>query len=267
MGKVVSFVNNKGGVGKTTSACSIGLAWARMGKKVLFIDLDSQANLTSQLSKTDAASQRWERTLEDAFIEGPDEGLPIMHTDNPLVDYVPTDLDLANFDKDTARVAFKELLLLDLVQKVKDSYDFIVIDCPPSLSVITYNAMIASDFLVLVTHPEGSSCKGLEMIVRLYNEIISNRRFNPDLVIIGCLITKVERDNISGYQIKKLKETFGNIILEPYIPKSTKVSQATSFNRDIYEIEPRGKVADAYLKVSQELLVRIVDACAEKSNE
>lgn len=260
MGQVVSFVNNKGGVGKTTSACSIGLAWARMEKKILFVDLDSQANLTSVISKTDSFDQKWERTIEDAFIEGPEgPGLPIHHTDNPFIDFVPTDLDLANFEKDTARASFKELLLYDLLQPVKDQYDYIIIDCPPSLSVITYNAMIASDYLVMVTHAEGSSSRGLEMIVSLYNEIVSNKRFNPALVIIGCIVTKFEKDKISKYFVDSLTESYGDIILKPYIPKSTKVAQSTSFGRTIYDVEPTGKVADAYLMVSKELLYRIVD--------
>lgn len=259
MAQTVCFVNNKGGVGKTMAASSIGIAWARMGKKILFVDLDSQANLTSAISQVDTLNQKWDRTLEDAFIDGPEAGLPIEHTDDPNIDYVPSDLDLANFEKDTARTSFSELLLFDLLQTVKNDYDYIIIDCPPSLSKLTYNAMIASDYLVLVTLPEGRSCKGLEMIVSLYNEITSNKRFNPNLVIIGVLVSKVEKDKISQYFIDYLNKSYSDLVLQPYIPKSTKVAQSTSFDSTIYEVEPNGKVAQAYLKVSQELLVRIID--------
>lgn len=266
MGKVISFANNKGGVGKTTSATAVGLAWAKMDKKVLFIDLDSQANLTSIISGKDAMEQKWDRTLEDAFIEGPEgPGLPIEHTDNPNVDYVPTDLDLSNFERDTARAAFQKLLLVDLINPVKDKYDYIILDCPPSLSNITYNALIASDYLCLVSNPEGSSYRGLEMMVNFYNEIVSNSRYNPDLALIGVIVTRNEKDKIAKMHAEMFAKDFGQYMIEPYIPKSTKVNQASSFSRSIYDIEPNGKVAQSYLKVSQEILVRINDDIISRS--
>lgn len=257
MGKVISFMNNKGGVGKTTSAYSIGLSWARMGKRILFVDLDSQSNLTSMLSSTDPLVQTWDRTIEDAFIYGPQDGLPIEHTENPLIDYVPADLDLSNFERDTANAKLREFLLYDLLEGVRENYDFIIIDCPPALTAIIANAMVASDYLVIVSNPDGMSYKGMRMIISLYNDIISDKRLNPDLKIIGILITRFQRDTISSMFVDQFKEAYGQLILSPIIRKSTKIVQATSFNKSIYDLDPNGRVVEEYEKVSQNLLLRI----------
>ena len=257
MGKIISFMTNKGGVGKTTSAHSVGLSWAKMGKKILFIDLDSQSNLTSMLSETNPLVQAWERTIEDAFIAGPQDGLPIVHTDDPLIDFVPADLDLSNFERDTANSRLKEFLLYDLLEGVKDDYDFIIIDCPPALTPIVSNAMVASDYLVIVANPDGLSYKGAQMIITLYNEIISDKRLNPSLQIVGIMVTRYQKDKISDMFLERFREDYGQLILKPVIRKSTKIVQATSFNKSIFEIDPSGKATEDYVKISQELLMRI----------
>lgn len=259
MGKVINFLNNKGGVGKTTSAYNIGVAWAEMGNKILFIDLDSQSNLTSMISKTDVLQQKWERTIEDAFIDGPESGLPIYGTEKENIDYVPTDLDLGNFERDTSRTNFRELLLLDLIETVKNDYDFIIIDCPPNISVITYNAMIASDYVILVTNPDGLSYKGTQMCVSLYNEIINNKRFNPNLTIIGVLVTRYEKDKIADSYMKVIKDTFGPLVINPVIRKNTKIKQASSFSESIYTLDPNGRAAQEYKSAASDILVRIHD--------
>ena len=257
MAKILSFMNNKGGVGKTTSAHSVGLAWAKMGKKVLFIDLDSQSNLTSMLSETDPLVDTWSRTIEDAFIAGPQDGLPIVHTQDPLVDFVPADLDLSNFEKDTANARLKEYLLYDLLEGVKNDYDFIIIDCPPALTSIIANAMVASDYLIIVANPDGLSYKGAQMIIKLYNEIVAEPRLNPSLQIIGIMITRYQKDKISDLFIDQFRKDYGQLVLKPVIRKTTKIVQATSFNKSIYEFDPTGKGSEDYAKISQELLMRI----------
>lgn len=259
MGKVISFINNKGGVGKTTSALSIGLSWAKMGKKILFVDLDSQSNLTSMLSSTDPLMQAWDRTIEDAFIAGPQDGLPIEHTDNPLIDFVPADLDLSNFERDTANARMREFLLYDLLENVKGQYDFVIIDCPPALTPIVSNAMVASDYLLLVANPDGLSYKGAQMVISLYNEIISDKRLNPSLKIIGMLVTRFQKDNVSDHFLEQFRYDYGQLVLKSSIRKSTKIVQATSFDKSIFEIDPRGKATEDYIKASQELLIKIED--------
>lgn len=259
MGKVISFMNNKGGVGKTTSAYTIGLAWAKMGKKILFVDLDSQSNLTSMLSSTDPLQQSWDRTIEDAFIAGPQDGLPIEHTENPLIDFVPSDLDLSNFERDTANAKLKEFLLLDLLEGVKESYDYIILDCPPALSSIIINAMIASDFLVLVANPEGLSYKGTQMIIKLYNEIISDKRLNPTLKVLGILITRYQKAKVGDKFVELFRHHYGPLVLKPIIRKATKIEQANSMNVSIFDLDPEGRATEDYLKVSQDMITRIDD--------
>lgn len=258
MGKTLAFLNNKGGCGKTTSVCAIGQAWAKAGKKILFIDLDSQSNLTSIVTDTDPAIKEWETTLEDAVIGGPEFGLPIEPvTEN--IDIVPSDLDLSNFDKDTARYTGREYIIADLIETVKDKYDYILCDCPPALGLITYNAMVASDFIVLVSNADGLSYRGMKMIASLFNEVTGNKRLNPNLEIIGAIITRYEKNNLSDLYLNKIEADLGNLLIKPVIRKSTKITQAGSFQREIYEYDPQGKATKEYIQVAQELLQRIIE--------
>lgn len=263
MGKIVTFMNNKGGVGKTITTHSVGIAWAKLGKKVLFLDLDSQANLTSMLSKVDPSEEGlWERTLEDAFIEGPfvedGLGLPILHSDDfPNVDFVPSDLSLANFDSDTSRANFRECLLLDILKTVKEDYDYILLDCPPAIQTLTTNALVAADYLVLVTNLSGKSVKGLEMIMNLHNKVVTNPRMNPNLALLGVVLTMLERDKVNKGYLNQVQRDYGSYVVQPYIRKSTMVNRALSSNNSIYDIDPEGKVAGEYMAVAEELLMRI----------
>ena len=257
MGKTICFVNNKGGCGKTTTVCAVGQAWAAMGKKILFIDLDSQSNLTSIITDTDPSIQEWETTLEDAFVGGPEFGLPVFHV-NDYIDIVPSDLDLSNFDKDVARVTGREYILADLLETVKANYDYILLDCPPALGLITYNALVASDYMVMVTNADGLSYRGLKMVASLYNEVTGNKRLNPQLEIVAAIVTRFEKNNLSDLYLQKMKTELGDLLIEPVVRKSTKISQAGSFQRNIYEYDPTGKATKDYQMVANELLQRIV---------
>ena len=155
MGKVISFMNNKGGVAKTMSAFNIGILWANIGKKILFIDLDSQANLTNMVASDDPRyeSRKWDNTIEDAFVIGPRlNPLPILPSRYNNVDFVPADLKLSSFDVETSNITLKVYLLKDLIAPIKDNYDYIIIDCPPALGGIIMNAMVASDGIVPVSY-------------------------------------------------------------------------------------------------------------------
>lgn len=257
MGKTICFVNNKGGCGKTTTVAAVGQAWAKMGKRILFVDLDSQSNLTSIVTDTDPSTKEWETTLEDAFIGGPDFGLPIEPvTEN--VDIVPSDLDLSNFDKDSLKFTGREYLLADLLETVKDRYDYILLDCPPALGLITYNALVASDYMVMVTNAEGLSYRGLKMIASLFNEVTGNKRLNPSLEIVGVVVTRYEKTNLSEMYLGRIREELGNLVIEPVIRKSTKVAQSASFQVNLFEYDPDGRATSDYKKVAAELLQRVV---------
>lgn len=141
---------------------------------------------------------------------------------------------------------------------MKNDYDYILLDCPPALGLITYNALVASDYLCLISNADGLSYRGMKMIASLYNEVIENKRLNPNLKIIGAIITRYEKNNLSDLYLEKIKADLGNLLIMPVVRKSTKISQAASFQRNIYEFDPSGKATKDYLEVSKELLQRIV---------
>lgn len=256
MTKVVSFLNNKGGVGKTTTVAAMAHFWASFNQRILLIDLDSQANLTSIITQTDPTTKEWERTIEDAFLT-PEFGIPIEHVTDKI-DIIPTDLDLSNFEKDTARFTGREYLLADLLERVKDQYDLVLIDCPPALGLITYNALVASDGVVLVTNCDSLSYRGMKMILQLCKEVASNNRLNPKLMIYGIAVTRYEKNNLSELYLKRIKDELGNLVLDPPIRKATKVAQATSFSVSLIEYDPQGRATQDYLRMAKELVQRIV---------
>ena len=252
MGQIVCFANNKGGVGKTTTAVAMGYAWAKMGKKVLFVDLDSQANLTAMVSHL--AIDEHESSIRDAFLDK--SKFAVEHAAE-RVDLVPSELSLSNFDRDTAAITGREYLLLDLLKPLKTKYDFIIIDCPPALGLITYNALIASDHLVMVATPDGLAYQGMVMVANLYADVKSNPRLNPDLKLTGVIISKYERNKLSDMYVEKIRQEMGDAFIEPVLSKATKIAQAGSFNQNIYEYDPSGKVTKQYLEIAQTLGRRI----------
>ena len=253
MGQTACFANNKGGVGKTTTAKCIAEAWARMGKKVLCVDLDSQANLTTMLSLIEPGER--EVSIRDAFIN-PDL-FTIEHVAENI-DLVPSDLSLSNFDRDTASIAGREYLLLDLLKNVKDNYDFIVIDCPPALGLITYNAMIAADHLVMVTTADALSYSGLVMVANLFADVKSNERLNKGLKLTGVVVTRYEKNKLSELYLNKIKEELGQAFISPVIRKANKMQQAASIKQSIYDLDPIGKATADYIDVAQNLALRIL---------
>ena len=251
MGKIVCFANNKGGVGKTTTAVAIGQAWARKGKRVLFVDLDSQANLTTMVSPL--SPEEHKATIRDAFLNKRSLNLENVEKN---VDLIPSELSLSNFDRDTASITGREYLLLDILKPLKDKYDYIIIDCPPALGLITYNALIASDHLVMVATPDGLAYSGMVMVANLFADVQGNPRLNPSLQLSGVIITKYERNKLSDMYVTKIKNELGDAFVEPVISKATKVAQAGSFNQSIYDYDPSGKVTKQYVEVAKNIARR-----------
>ena len=226
----------------------------RMGKKVLFVDLDSQANLTSMISPL--RPEEHKLTIRDAFIDK--NNFNIEHV-SENIDLVPSELSLSNFDRDTAAVTGREYLLLDLLKPVKNNYDFIVIDCPPALGLITYNALIASDHLVMVATPDGLAYSGMVMVANLFADVRSSSRLNQNLSLTGVIITKYERNKLSDMYVQKIKDELGAAFIEPVISKATRIAQAGSFNQSIYDYDADGKATKQYIEVAQKLALRIID--------
>lgn len=252
MAKVIAFANNKGGVGKTTTTCSVGYAMAALGKKVLFIDLDSQANLTSMVS--DIPVDEHERDIMDAF-QLKDE-LPVEKiTENIFL--VPSGLTLATFESKTATDSMRIYVLKDLLDPIKDQYDYVLIDCPPALGTITYIAMVAAEHLVLVTMPESMSYSGMMMVGQLMKDVQANPRLNPDLRLTGIIITKYRNNRVMNAYVKKISGDARNVFLDPVVHEEAAVLKAVTEGKTIFQFAPDCKAAKAYGEIAKELMNRV----------
>lgn len=254
MASVICFANNKGGVGKTTTSVAIGYAWAKMGKKVLFVDLDSQANLTSMVSPVQPGEHVV--TMREMFLDK--DSVTIEHA-SENIDILPAELTLSNFDRDTASMTGREYLLADILSPLRDSYDFIIIDCPPALGLITYNALIASDHLVMVSTADGLSYSGMVMVANLYADVRGTNRLNPKLKLSGVIITKYKRNKLTEMYMDKIRGELGNALIEPVIPEATKVAQVGTFGQNLFDYDPAGKATKAYFEVAQKLALRVME--------
>ena len=196
-----------------------------------------------------------EISIRDAFLD------PSYLTIEKLgenMDLIASDLSLSNFDRDTAAFAGREYLLLDLLKGVKDDYDFILIDCPPALGLITYNAMIAAEHLVMVTTADQLSYSGMVMVANLFSDVKSNDRLNKALKLTGVIVTRFERNKVAEFYLNKIREELNYAVIEPVIRKATKIQQAVSLRESIYDLDPNGKATGEYVEVARQLALRIL---------
>ena len=199
---IISIANHKGGVGKTTTVASLGAALASAGKRVLMVDLDAQSNLTTSL-----LCQEQQRTIYDALKER--NGLPIVNVSAGL-DIVPASLDLAGIELELAGVFSREFILSDLLKDTAKDYDFVLLDCPPSLGLITINALVASSKVIIPLTAEALPFKGLRMLENIIGMI--KGRLNPSLQLGGIVITRWRRRKLNKIVEEGLTEVYGSIL-------------------------------------------------------
>ena len=246
--KVIALTNQKGGVGKTTTAVNLGVGLAKQGKKVLLIDADAQANLTMALgyNRPDDLPFTLSTVMQDIIDDKTvDVSQGIIHHKEG-VDLIPSNIELSGLEVRLINALSRESVLKTYVNEVKRDYDFVLIDCMPSLGMITINSLAAADSVVIPTQPHYLSAKGLELLLRTVSKV--RRQINPRMRIDGILMTMVmPRTNISKDIISSVKSAYGQKIrvFDTQIPHSVRAVEATAEGKSIFAYDKGGKVAAA----------------------
>ena len=255
--KVIALTNQKGGVGKTTSTVNLGIGLAKQGNRVLLIDNDPQASMTLSLGYKHPDDLF--PTVTDVMNNIMDDGevtkeFPVIKSKEG-VDVLPANLELCGVELRLVNEISREQVLKTYIDTVRKDYDYILIDCMPSLGMLTINALVAADRILIPTQPEFLSAKGLETLIKNISRV--KKRMNPNLTIDGILLTMVDsRTNLSRDVSALIKQTYSGIakIYNTAIPRSVKAAEATAEGKSIFALEPKNKVAAAYFYLSKEVL-------------
>lgn len=255
--KVLAIANQKGGVGKTTTTGNLGIGLARRGKKVLLIDADAQGSLTASLGYTEpdklevTLATIMERIVNEDFPE-PSDG--ILHHDEG-VDLLPANIELSGIEVSLVNIISRETILREYINCVSDKYDYILIDCMPSLGMVTINALACADAVIIPVQVAYLPIKGLEQLIKTIGRV--KRQINPKLEIEGILMTMVDnRTNYAKDISSLLMETYGEKvrIFENTIPMSVRAAEVSAAGVSIYKHDPKGKAAAAYEGLTGEVL-------------
>lgn len=253
MGKIIAFANQKGGVGKTTSAVNIAASVGILGKSVLLIDLDPQGNTTSGvgINKKNLKSTSYELLIDEI-----DAAQAIVETEFKNLSVIPSNISLAGAEFDLYQLDNREYRLKKQLEAVKDNYDYIFIDCPPSLAMITVNALAAADAVIIPMQCEYYALEGLSQLMITIRKI--KQLYNPELEICGILITMFNGRLILTMQvISELKKYYSDKLFKTPVSRNVKLSEAPSFGKPVYYHDKSSKGAVEYLEVAKELIERI----------
>lgn len=254
--KVIALTNQKGGVGKTTTAVNLGVCLSKQGKKVLLVDADAQANLTMSLGypRPDDLPISLATIMQDIIDDKPfDVKKGILHHSEG-VDLLPSNIELSGLEVRLINAISRERVLTTCINEVKKNYDYVLIDCMPSLGMLTINVLAAADSVVIPTQPHYLSAKGLELLLRSVSKV--RRQINPHLRIDGILMTMVmPRTNISKEVTALVRSAYGqNIkVFDAQIPHSIRAVEATAEGKSIFAYDKGGKVAAAYEQFGKEV--------------
>lgn len=261
MKNIFSFCNQKGGVGKTTSVINIAASLSASGYKTLIIDLDSQANATSGLGEEKPSM---ESTTYQLLVENSDPKGLVRKTQYKNLDIIPSGPDLSAAELDLINRDRREYQLKSKLDSLKDSYDFIFIDCPPSLSLLTINALVSSDYIIIPLQCEYYALEGLSQLLQTYNLVHGN--LNPELEIGGVLLTMADtRTNLTGQVIEEVRGYFKEKVFENAIPRTVKLSEAPSFGKPAVFYDSANRGSKNYKAVAKEFQKRFKGSDAQET--
>ncbi|MBR2754544.1 MAG: ParA family protein [Lachnospiraceae bacterium] len=250
MARTIAVANQKGGVGKTTTTINLSAALAEQGKKVLLVDLDPQGNATSGVG---VDKRDLENTVYELFVGRTTLDECLLETDFLNLSVLPANINLSGAEIDLIDMENREYHLKDILQQIKDDYDFILIDCPPSLNMLTVNAMTAADTVLVPIQCEYYALEGLSQLIHTINLV--KKRLNPHLQLEGVVFTMYDaRTKLSMQVVENVKQTLKENIYNTIIPRSIKLAEAPSYGMPITAYAPTSPGADAYRLLAMEVI-------------
>ena len=252
MGKIIALANQKGGVGKTTTATNLSACLAEKGKKVLAIDIDPQGNMSSGLGidKNEVENTVYELILEESSLED-----CIIENVLENVSLLSSNVNLAGAEIELIGIEDKEFILKKQIEKVRDNYDFIIIDCPPSLNMLTVNAMTTADTVLVPIQCEYYALEGLSQLIHTINLV--QERLNPELQIEGVVFTMYDvRTNLSNQVVETVKENLDTKIYNTMIPRNIRLAEAPSYGIPINMYDSKSAGAESYRNLAKEIIAR-----------